>query len=433
MSMFSHLKAGWEVFQRYKFTRDVAWTFLGKTFLALSGILINIIVGNLYGANGLGVFNQALSLYLIISIIANVGIPNSVLRHSAKYKDDLDTLASNLFVGILIVFLTSSLITAIILVSISQFPWLLHSKELYQAVQVIMISLPLFGVNKALIFFLNGLREMKLFSFFQSMRWILIISVIGIVSLACRELNYLFYAFVITEFILFLNLIMIVRRYIRIQISSTRSWLKTHLSFGSQTFFVAATNQISNRINILMVGYFIGDSAAGVFSFAATCAWGLLLFTDVLQNNLNPIIANLWGQGKIEQLQRYLRDVRKICFKITVPLLALATISYPILIQYIMKNVAYQESYSVFYILLVGVAFRILFFYGTGGMLSMTGFLTENLTRVVVASLFNIVANVLMIPMLGINGAAIATCVHFFVSFLLLKYYVQNRMQISII
>ncbi|MBU1306362.1 MAG: hypothetical protein KKF33_12705, partial [Alphaproteobacteria bacterium] len=54
--------------------------------LAASGIVINMIVAYLRGAEALGIFNQAYSVYIIASQIAAFGIHYSVLRSAAYYE-----------------------------------------------------------------------------------------------------------------------------------------------------------------------------------------------------------------------------------------------------------------------------------------------------------------------------------------------------------
>ena len=72
-----------------KFTKDFLWLFSGSLSMAISAIVINIIIGNTFGAKSLGIFNQALAVYSILSILAAFGLQNSSLKFISE-ENNLD-------------------------------------------------------------------------------------------------------------------------------------------------------------------------------------------------------------------------------------------------------------------------------------------------------------------------------------------------------
>ena len=56
-----------------KFAVDSIYLFFMQFILAVSAILNNIIIGNAYGSEGLGVFNQVVAFYFIASTFAALG------------------------------------------------------------------------------------------------------------------------------------------------------------------------------------------------------------------------------------------------------------------------------------------------------------------------------------------------------------------------
>ena len=64
----------------YKFVQDSAYTFVSYMILAISGIIANILIGNAYGASGIGIFNQTVAIYMIFSLAAIFGLNTFLCR-----------------------------------------------------------------------------------------------------------------------------------------------------------------------------------------------------------------------------------------------------------------------------------------------------------------------------------------------------------------
>jgi O-antigen/teichoic acid export membrane protein len=417
---------------RKKFSRDVVWTFVSRIIMVVSGIVINIVIGNHYQPAGLGIFNQSLSLYFILAVLCGLGIPNSTLKYSAEHNESIDILPQILMTGLFLVFVASLSVVGIVVLIVEFYGHLIKNDPLCQALQIIVTGLPFFVLNKVQMFFLNGLRRMRLLSILQTFRWILIISFI-IFAIQIRQVLYFtFFAFLFTETCLFIVLIAINSPYLTFRVDQFKKWYRAHLSFGSNNIVVFGVNELCRRIDILMIGFFLGNSYAGLYSFAATIAFGLFYITGVVQSNFNPIVSNLWAKGETRDLQTYIYKIKTVL----TPTIGIATIvmaiAYPILLGFFMKDPSYKESYTVFYILLFGISVHCLFSGAAGGMLAMAGFLKENLYRVVLITVFNIAANAFLIPLIGIIGAAIATSSHFILNLILLRQFLIKYMDVKI-
>jgi len=68
----------------------------------------------------------------------------------------------------------------------------------------------------------------------------------------------------------------------------------------------------------------------------------------------------------------------------------------------------------------------------SGGMLTMANFLDETLKITLVTIGVNIVGNVALIPLIGLYGAALSTTVSYAVRLFVIRYYVKNKMGITL-
>jgi O-antigen/teichoic acid export membrane protein len=93
-----------------KFTGDTGWLVLSQFILMGSGLLVNLIIGYWYGAEQLGVFNQILGFYLILTTFFSLGINNSIIQkistqssqnHPEIFKSNffITTVSTILFTG----------------------------------------------------------------------------------------------------------------------------------------------------------------------------------------------------------------------------------------------------------------------------------------------------------------------------------------------
>jgi O-antigen/teichoic acid export membrane protein len=160
------------------------------------------------------------------------------------------------------------------------------------------------------------------------------------------------------------------------------------------------------RADVFMVGYFLDDSAVGVYTIAMLLST-LTLFPLNGFNQLAPsVISRLYGADEHEELQRVYETITRWTFSASL-LIAIGTISYR------------TELLSVF-----GPAFTtgqrvlILFVIGqlvsasvgpSGNLLMMTNHQYLTSANVIVGGAANVVLNYYFIQQFGLIGAALAT------------------------
>lgn len=407
------------------------WTLSGRISAAASGFALNIVIGNFYSVEGLGVFNQALAVYMIAILFTVFGINTSVLKYSAEFKENREKLKDVLSSSMVMVLVISTTLTLLLYGVLFLAGKYLKNQPLVNALNVILLALPFFSLNKILVALLNGLRRMKLFAIIPALRWIIIIGFAVVSIFWGKPLSFVLYGFVLAECFLFLLLLWLNRHFLSLPDSSLRDWWKTHLVFGSKTFFAVALNDLNRRIDILMVGFFLTNEAAGLYSFGATAARGFLLIGQVLRGNFNPIASNLWANNKIDKLKEYTEKLQKNLTIYLVPLLTVSALAYPFLVRVLMKDSIYMDTWVYFLVLLIGVGIMLRFNWSSG-MLMMANFLDETLKVGTITLFINIIGNILLIPAVGIIGAALATSLTYLIRIFFLRYYIKTCMGIKL-
>ncbi len=420
-------------FKSNKFSKDVFYNIISTVIISFSALLINIIIGNHYKIENLGIFNFVYSIYMILGIIAVFGVTDSIIRYTAEYKDKIGFLNELVSAGFILVSITSLFVAISLLLFLHYLPQIFPNADVIKALTPIVLSLPFLSVNKIFFSLLNGTRRMIVYALSLSLRSILIVLFIYFSIIFHKSIYFVIFAFLIAEIIIFIWLILYTINFIKIKftINNIKYWVKTHFLFGSKSLLTNSVGEVNTNVDILMIGYMLGNYYVGVFSFASTIAKGILLIPGIIQLNFNPIISHLWVNNEIETLKSHIKKILKINFGLMLFIVILACIAYPLLIYFFMNDAVYWQSLSIFYILIVGV-FVLSVFYFVGAIQSMAGFPEVQLMIVSIVCVFNVIVSCVFIYLLGVNGAALSTSMSFVLVIILLLKNSKKKLGIEI-
>lgn len=410
IQILSKLRDKTTKFTRTKFTKDVAWSLIGTFTLAITGILINIVITKYYETEGLGQYTQALVIYMVLSMASVLGIQTSMVKYAAEYKSNKTVLGKLLISALIIVLPLSLVLTIFIISTLNSNPFV--NERIRPIIKSLIIGLPFFSANKVLISFLNGIRQIKSHTLVQSARGISIMFCMLIFVSFKKDLSLFILAYPITEGTLFTFLIIYSKRFYHFSLGNYKKWIITHFSFGLKSVLTGIMDELNNKIDILLIAYILSDHAVGIYTFASQIIKGFLMISSVIQLNFNPIISNLSSQKNTIQLQKLISRIKKVSIAIMTPIILTSLTIYPIFIRVSIRTFSLDssiwESVSVFYILSIGILTVSVFSF-SAGMLSMSGYPEKQLRVVFISLIFNTIVNTLLIPIFGVNGAALAT------------------------
>lgn len=398
--------------------------------LSISGLLLNVLVGRFYGAATLGFFNETYAVYILGSQIAVGSVHLSLQKYVAETNNQ-NKLNQIITPGLALAFCFAVVAAALIYFlrfSVAEF---LSSPDVAIGIYYIVPGLILFAFNKTLLGILNGLRKMKAFAFFQGMRYLLIVGFIVLAIGKHAPSQNLPLAFSYAEAVLFVGLAFYTKRYFQfVAIKNWKGWFGKHFQFSYSSLGGNILADVNTRVDILILGYFLSDQKVGIYSFAAILAEGFSQILVVLKNNVNPVLANLSGRKRIVELADVVRAGVRLTYKYAAFLGVVAIGLYPLILKFLTKG-DFNQSFLVFVILMVGIIlssgyqpFQML--------LAQAGYPKFYTLLILVVFLANVVLNVILIPLLGIYGSAIATALSFVVSAMILKVLTRRIIKVSI-
>lgn len=392
-----------------RFSVDVAWNVAGLAVAGSGGILANLLVLSVCGAEALGLFNLVFAIYLIVSQVAVGGVQYSVISHYARSVDPEREGPALVSSAVALVFLLGAVIAAAVYAAAPAIAAAMDKPGVAAGLRMAAPGLLFFAVNKALLMAVNARRHMRMFAVFQSLRCLLLIASLAVLA-AVAPPEWLAAALTLTEAVLLVVLLL----YTGLRVCPLswrcidRAWLRRHAGFGMRGFLTGVLGEMNTRVDVIMLGFFAGNAMIGVYSFSAMLAEGFAQLSVVVRQNMDPLIGRYFAQGTLAELPALTRRVRRVFVPVMVALAVLISAGYAAVLWWFDVPPMWRTGGVVLAILLgalaANAAYRPFL-----GILIQGGRPGVNTVLVAALVMANILLNAVLIPWFGLPGAAVAT------------------------
>lgn len=182
---------------------------------------------------------------------------------------------------------------------------------------------------------------------------------------------------------------------------------------------------VNNRADIILLGTLKGPHDAGIYAIVARAAGFVIFLTSAVNMVISPRIATLYRSGEHAALQRLLTASARRVMALSLPLAVLFLVGANWLLVYLYGS-AYASGAQPLRILTLGFM-SVAVAGSTATVANMTGHERVTLYSVSISVGLNIVLNLVLIPILGMNGSAIATGTSLVVFNIFQWYWVRRR------
>ena len=413
-----------------KFAFDVGITFLASVVTLPLGFVITIALGRYLGAGDLGLYRMTSTIYGIAMLFAAIGIPATMIKYVAEFKDDrtkFNQIASSgvitsLFLGIGFI--------ALFYFSSGLFANIFNMPELSGLLKLLSPVFPFALVGGALLGLLNGLREMKKYAAATIIHSVLMVAV---------AVALIYYGFGVAGAVIgvvlssvgnCLFLIFASRNYFEITFSEYVPTTKRMLSFSWKLVAGNAINMINYQADIILIGYFLTATDVGYYAVAVGLSRFFWIIPQAIQTITYPATSEYWAKNNHAALQKMIDKSMKYSACILLPI----GLGVGFFAKDIITTIFGEEFiYSVVPLLILIIGTTI---FGVvrsiGGSMTGMGRPDIGLKLVCISATVNIVLNVLLIPPYGVIGAAIATTVSWSVHTLLGQFFIIRILMVKI-
>ncbi len=407
--------------------RDVIWNLVPVVLLAIVGLGMNFAIGRWWGASALGAFNLVTPAFFAFAVLGAGGIQFSVLRAVAEDPEDPARVATVVVGALVPTVVLAAITTLLCLLLADPIGALVSNRDVATGLQWVAPGLFCFALNKVLFGIVNGLRRMRAFAIYTSLRYALI--AVGLVLAYLRDTpaEHISVIWTFTEATLLLVLIGELLATVRLRLARRWwTWCKEHTSYGARGLLATLAFEVNSKIDVWMLGVALPESQVGIYALASTLYEGAMQLGVVVQNNVNPMIARDLAAGERGAVDGLIRRTRRWFVPVMIVASILAVVMFPLVIPTLVGSEAFGAGAVPFAILMFGLVVTApwLPFNQILLMAARPGWHTVLVVGMLATSS---VGNLLLIPIWGLTGAAIATTIALVVSVGILVAFVRMR------
>ncbi len=402
----------------HSISRQSSVFLIGTLFTVAAGYLFKIYLARTLGAEALGIYTLGMTAGGLVSIVGAAGVPQTASRFVAIYAGtgQARKLTRFLLFGALTLLLTNALVAGLMVAGrrwiadrLYHTPALARYMHFFAAIMVLGALTTFLG--QALAGYKDVARRTVITNFIGTP--FTMVASVALLSLGLGLWGYL--AAQVGSALLVLGLLARAvwqltprpsSQPLSVQTARVPLFEKEVLSFAFVLFGMQALEFTSSQSDRIMLGIYLNVREVGIYSVAATMVAFVGLFLQSINQIFAPTIAELFAKGEHDMLMRLYQTLTKWSLGLTIPLaLGIMIFAKPLMGVF---GPDFREGWPVLAIATVGqlVSCGV----GSVGLLLL---MSDQQNRMVRAQAITVILtlglNFLLIPRIGLIGAAIAS------------------------
>jgi O-antigen/teichoic acid export membrane protein len=388
-------------------------TFTRNIAIVILGLLTTILIARCLGPEKQGMYALIILLPNMLVTFMDLGIGPATVFYIGQQKYKVQTIIStNIILAIFLSFLSSIIGSLIIL---------LYSESIFSGISFsilfsILGVLPILFLNNFIQFVFQGIEDFKSFNVIAVIGKVVnLIALIITIYLLPLDLKGALLSFVLgnlTSTILIIYII--IKKKLKISAKSfSIPFVKDSLKYGLKAHLSNIVSFLNYRADILLISYFLSPVSVGIYNIAVNIAERLWIVSKPVATVMLPRISSSDETKQNELTAVAARNVLFLSILFSIAFYFFADIVIDLLF-----GKEYMESSVALKILLPGITLfsveRIL-----SNSLAGKGKPELNLYTSLFTVTCNIILNIILIPIYGLNGAALATSISYTLTFII--------------
>lgn len=380
-----------------------------RTFL---NFIFRLILTRTMSLESVGLYFLGMTVMEFSKAFATIGLDNGLLKFAsiAHGKNDVRQMRGYVMTAFKIA-IPGAFLFSIILFFLSDIISLrlFHNPDMSKVVQILAVTIPVTIATTICVFSIQACKQIKYRVYVQDITdpLIRIVALVVFVFMGYQLMGALtayIISVVLSSFLglYFLNKKLPFSTKGKITRSQVGDLLRFSLTQASTSFIFT----LANTLNIFMISYFLVISDVGIYNVVSRLVIIGTIFLFSFNQILNPMISDLASNSDFKRIEKNYQTVTKLITVFSLPV-------YLVMIMFPRETLMiFGEDY------IAGAGCLIILASGqivnsltgsVGVILNMSGKHVLNLYDSIVMMILNITLNCFLIPIYGINGAAIAT------------------------
>ena len=393
---------------------------LGTSFIT------TILITRLFGIDTFGNYSLVFALSQVVALFFTLGIPNTLIKIIGNNNFNFLQAKKLLIKG-----LKAALLFSILPMLFFYFGSDFLSQNIFHNIQlrnyfiIVAITIPLFIVHEIFLCFLVATKNFMKYNLFMFViPNVLLMLFIYLFHNFDKENHFTFIAFAIAILITVLIeafTIFELKPQKEVISISTLGLIKT----ASPLLFSGLFLYLLNYTNVILLGIMTNETQVGIYNIAYKIgSVGFLVIVSV-STIITPKMAELYGQGNLSELKKLTHNATRLIAVLSIPIVLVLVVFSKYILSYWGNEVVTGSATMI--IVSIGVLFSAM-----AGNVDQILNMTENqkiLRNITIVSFFvNLGLSYLLIPMHGIEGAAIASLITNILINILCIYYIKKKL-----
>jgi O-antigen/teichoic acid export membrane protein len=398
-----------------KIAKGTGIIFIGTIIGMFLGFIGRIILVRYITQTEYGIYCLALTVISIFVTISTLGLQEGSTRYIAYFRGKKEegkvkgVISSSIKIAII-----ASVSLAVISFFASHFisTSIFHAPALSTPLKIFSIAIPFTVLLNVFISIFRGFDRVDARIYFQNI-FRPVLHLLFLIAVVLFSLSFLgvVYAYILSVAVTCVAFVIyLMKKYplsIRGMSSDTNPMTKELLFFSVPLLAVSMLWMVISWTDTLMLGYFKTPDVVGVYNTALLLAGLLSMTLSSMIFIYTPIISQLYSKNLIKELKRCYIILTKWIFLVTLPIFFVLFL-FPDVVLNLLFGSRYIGASVALQILAFGFFLNICLGF-TGNTLLILGKSNFLMLSTLISAIINIILNMVLIPPMGIMGAAIAS------------------------
>lgn len=396
------------------FVQRIGLLGITNFLVALSTIFLIPILTKNFSSSDYGIWVQFLTTFYLITSIAGLGLPYTIVRFISNEKDT-GKIQEGFYSMAVFIFIFSFFISLLMLI-FSNFIAVNLFNGNVNVVKVISLAVLISPVNSLLINIFVAFGQMKRYSILMLIQTYFALFLITYLAISGRGILLVIFAFVLTQIILLLIMVIIVYNEIGFKIPKFNN-IREYLNFALPIVPNNLSTWIVESSDRYVIGIILGTTYVAYYAPGYTLGMVILLFFTPLSVLLSSVLPKHYENGEMEEVMLFINYSLKYFLLIAIPSLFILTfLSKPILMILTTSQIALNGFLVTPFVALSSLLF------GALGII-MNLIILEKKTKIIgsiwtIAALISLL-NIILVPIFGIIAAAAVTLLSYSTAFII--------------
>tara|TARA_B100000575_G_C23120188_1_gene648116 strand:+ start:188 stop:1471 length:1284 start_codon:yes stop_codon:yes gene_type:complete len=417
----------------YFYRKSLAVIFF-RIFAAFSSLAMTIAISRSLSINDAGLFFLAMTIITVLVNVSTMGFTTTTVRYVAQNAalEKWNVVRGLIRYALSSVIIFSAIVFFIGLLFSSNISDFLQKSDLIKPLRVMLIALPLLVVIHIIAHAFQGIHRqlisVSLLNIFPQLSVLFLVFLSNFFEYNTSALSISFFFLIGVLMSLSLGCFKWFSQE-KLNTNIDLSLVKKFSNSAKPIWLVVVMSTLVQWSSLLVLGIYESSEDVALYSVAHRVSLLVSLILVAVNSVASPNFAALSGKNEKNSLRESFNMSNRLIIFLGLPCIFLIILLSDIVMGLFGAN--YIDGSKLLIILIIGQAFNVLTG-SVGVILNMRGFEDDLKKAVLIASLTAIFASMILIPLYGVIGAALATAFAIAMQNLVCSIYVWKRLKISI-